>query len=179
MTTGPNMGGSGEGYVCVTCGQRHDGPPMSFGFDAPLLYESITADERDTRCGLTPDLCVVDGKHFFVRGCLEIPVLDGPGPFGWGVWCSLSKENFERTKMMWGSECRVNESPYFGWLSNRLPFYPDTLNLKTHVHSRVVGQRPFIELEPTNHPLAFEQRLGISMARVQEIATAMLHRDYS
>jgi hypothetical protein len=49
------------------------------------------------------------------------------------------------------------------------------LNLKTHVHARPVGQRPFIELEPTDHPLAVEQRSGITMARVREIAAAMLH----
>ncbi|MGW1264432.1 DUF2199 domain-containing protein [Streptomyces drozdowiczii] len=33
-----------------------------------------------------------------------------------------------------------------------------TLNLKTRVHTRPVGDRPFVELEPTDHPLAIEQR---------------------
>jgi hypothetical protein len=56
-----------------------------------------------------------------------------------------------------------------------LPGYPDTVNLKTMVHSREVGRRPFIELEPTDHPLAVEQRQGITWARVQEIAELVLH----
>jgi hypothetical protein len=53
--------------------------------------------------------------------------------------------------------------------------YPDTLLLKTHVHSRV-GMRPCIELEPTNHPLAVEQRVGISGERVREIAELFEHK---
>jgi hypothetical protein len=34
------------------------------------------------------------------------------------------------------------------------------------------GNRPSIELEPTDHALAIEQRQGISIKRVEEIASA-------
>ncbi len=54
-----------------------------------------------------------------------------------------------------------------------------TLNLKTHVHSRPVGERPYVELEPTDHPLAVEQRTGITVDRVREIAAAVLHSSSS
>ncbi|WP_269317979.1 DUF2199 domain-containing protein [Exiguobacterium sp. KJ 601] len=57
----------------------------------------------------------------------------------------------------------------FGWLSTELPIYPDTINLKTNVHMRAVGIRPLIELLPTNHPLAMEQRNGITRLRVDDI----------
>ena len=57
-----------------------------------------------------------------------------------------------------------------------LSLYPDTLHLKTHVHTRPLGQRPFVELEPTDHPLVVEQQEGITMARVREMAEALLHR---
>lgn len=54
--------------------------------------------------------------------------------------------------------------------------YPTTtLNLKTYLHTRPVGERPFVELEPTDHPLAVEQRTGITPARVREIAAAVFH----
>lgn len=149
------------------------GPPH--GFDVPAIYYTIPGEERDERCDLTSDLCVVDEKHFFIRGCLEIPILDGGGPFVWGVWASLSQENFKRVVQLWETEGREVEPPYFGWLSTSIPLYPETLSLKTHVHTRPVGQRPFIELEPTDHPLAVEQRQGITMARVREIAAALLH----
>jgi hypothetical protein len=105
---------------------------------------------------------------------LKIPVIEG-GVFTWGVWVSLSLENFERMLELWETPGRESEPPYFGWLSTALPCYPDTLNLKTHVHTRPVGERPFIELEPTDHPLAVEQRNGITMARVREIVECALH----
>ena len=64
----------------------------------------------------------------------------------------------------------------FGWLSTHLPVYePSTVNLKTLVHTQPVGERPLLELEPTDHPLAVEQREGIDLARVQELAERLLH----
>jgi hypothetical protein len=35
---------------------------------------------------------------------------------------------------------------------------------------------PYVELEPTDHPLAIEQREGVTLARVVEIAEALLPR---
>src|SRR5688572_8731452 len=90
-----------EGFFCNTCGEFHAELPMEFGADAPALYYSIPHDERERRCDLTSDLCVIDGEHFFIRGCLEVPAIDGPQPFVWGVWTSLSKENFKRVFELW------------------------------------------------------------------------------
>ena len=164
-----------KGFFCKTCGQRHDGWPMSFGTNAPIYYESIPEDERPSRCDLTDDLCVIDGQSFFIRGCLELPVIGGDEPFVWGAWASLSEASFRRTLEIWEQEGRESEPPFFGWLSTSLPFYPETLSLKTHVHTRPLGQRPFIELEPTDHPLAIEQRQGLSRDRLREIVETLLH----
>ncbi|MFD4373901.1 DUF2199 domain-containing protein, partial [Streptomyces sp. NPDC058527] len=77
---------------------------------------------------------------------------------------------------LWDTPGREAEPPYFGWLTTDLPIYaPTTLNLKTHVHTRPVGERPYVELEATDHPLAVEQRTGITPDRVREIAAAVLH----
>jgi hypothetical protein len=65
--------------------------------------------------------------------------------------------------------------PFFGWLNASLKPYPETTDLKTRVHLRDNGLRPWIELEPTNHPLALEQRNGISVDRVAEIHAIMMH----
>ncbi len=40
---------------------------------------------------------------------------------------------------------------------------------------RICERAVLIELEPTDHPLAVEQRVGITLARVQEIAETLLH----
>ncbi len=163
------------GYHCGTCGRYHNELPMSFGFEAPLAWYGVPAEERAARCKLDSDLCVIDLAHFFICGNLEIPVVDGQGSFSWGIWASLSQASFRRTVEVWRMSGREQEPPCFGWFSSRIPCYPDTLNLKTKVHTRPVGQRPWIELEPTDHPLAVEQREGITMARVQEIAEMTLH----
>lgn len=163
-----------QGYQCKNCGKWHD-LPESFGADVSYWYEVVAPEERPWRVALSSDQCVVDNKNYFVRGCLEIPVLDGPGPFVWGVWVSLSEKNFERASELWETPGRASEPPYFGWFSTSLPGYPETLNLKTNVHTRPVGQRPLIVLEPTDHPLAVEQREGVTMARVREIAEIVEH----
>lgn len=164
-----------KGFICSTCGQFHAELPMDFGVDAPAAYYSIPSGERETRCVMNADLCVIDENEFFIRGCLEIPVIDGPRPFVWGVWTSLSEQSFRRLGEIWEVPGREKEPPFFGWLCTLLALYPDTLHLKTQVHTRSVGQRPFVELEPTNHPLAVEQRTGITMDRVREIAEKLLH----
>jgi len=167
---------SARGYDCRTCGKHHNEIPLDFAFDAPRYYYQIAPEERARRCKLTEDLCVVEDKHYFIRGCLEIPIVDVPARFVWGVWTSLSKANFDRTMELWDSEERLHEPPYFGWLSSSIPGYPETLSLKSHVHSRRKRMRPYVELEPTEHPLAVEQRNGITMDRAIAMAEMMLHK---
>ena len=71
------------------------------------------------------------------------------------------------------------QPPYFGWLSTVLPGYePTTLSLAANVHTQPVGERPLVELEHTDHPLAVEQRTGITLARVQEIAEVVGHASH-
>ncbi|MGK5025149.1 DUF2199 domain-containing protein [Janthinobacterium sp. RB2R34] len=43
------------------------------------------------------------------------------------------------------------------------------------VHIRDNGLRPCIELQPTEHPLAMEQRNGITVERVAEPYSIMMH----
>jgi hypothetical protein len=166
-----------QGYQCSTCGEFHPGLPFSYGSTAPVPYYDIPEAEREERVLLSSDQCVIDDEHFFIMGRLEIPVHDADdGVFSWNVWVSLSKENFERASDLWETSGRENQPPYFGWLSTSLPCYEvDTFLLKTNIHTRKVGERPFVELEPTDHPLAIEQRTGIDLKRVQEIAECVLH----
>ena len=162
-------------FQCKSCGQWHEGMP-TFGAYAPLYYYGIPEEEREARCRLGTDMCIVDGEHFFVRGCLEIPVHGETEPFVWGVWVSLSKENFDRFVACFEADKRSHIGPFFGWLSAALPLYPDTENLKARAHLRD-GIRPYIELEPTDHPLAVEQRNGICAERVAEIVADYERRE--
>ena len=162
-------------YTCTRCGTVHEGPPLSFHAEAPAHWYALPEAERSERAILGEDQCVIDERDFFVRGLIRIPVHDRPDPFEWGVWVSLSPSNFQRMADLWHQPGREAEPPYFGWLSTELPYERSTLNLKTMLHTRPVGERPLIELEPTDHPLAMEQREGITLRRIQEIAETALH----
>lgn len=164
-------------YKCSCCGEIHEGLPLDYGAKYPDYYFEIPSEEREKRIYVTDDICVVDNEFFFIRGCLEIPIIDINDRLSWGVWCSLSEKSFKRVKELWDEENVENEPPFFGWLNTSLPttVYPETINLKTNVHLRNNNQRPFIEVEPTEHPLAIEQRNGITSKRVQEIAEILLH----
>lgn len=161
-------------FTCNTCGQVHKGMP-SFGADKPLHYYGIPEIERRMRCDCGSDHCIIDGKWFFVRGCIEIAVHGEKEPFVWGAWASLSNDSFASWSACFDKEIRSHIGPFFGWLNTRLKPYPNTVNLKTRVHLRDHGVRPRIEIEPSDHPLAIEQTGGISKERVAALYSAMVH----
>jgi hypothetical protein len=147
---------------------------MGYSTVAPDVWDQSFGGDPDSM--LSSDQCVIKGRHYFIKGLIEIPVIGSEDPFSWGVWVSLSRDSFARAVEAWNTPGREAEKPYFGWLSTELNLYsPSTVNLKTNAHTRPVGQRPFIELEPTDHPLAVEQRVGITQDRVREIAEFVLH----
>ena len=162
-------------WKCRCCNEWHDELPLHYGAPAPALWYTLPDAEREERALLSSDLCLIDEEDGFIVGNLEIPIIGSEELFSWDVWVSLSLANFKRAYQLWDQHGRESEPPYFGWLSTSLPSYPQTLHLKTLVHSREVGRRPRIELEPTDHPLAVEQQQGISWERVQEIAELVLH----
>jgi len=143
-------------------------------YDEPLYASQIAVPERTKRVFLTSDLCVVDDAHFFVRGLLHLPVVGTGETFAWGVWSSLSKTNFMRYQQHY-NEDMSDWQPMFGWFSNSLPDYPDTLNLAVSVQTGGKGKRPLLTLEPTDHPLAQDQAHGISLERVLAVVGPFLH----
>jgi hypothetical protein len=164
-----------KSFLCKSCGKVHDGIPTSYGVEAPFNWDGLTDAEKHSRGKLDFDQCVIDGEQFYVKGNIEIPIIGATEKFIWTVWVSLSHENFNRATKMRDKRGREAEPPYFGWLSTRLPFYPETLNLKTSVVSKGKGIGFRIDLEPTDHPLSIEQRNGIGWSRIQEFAETVLH----
>ena len=155
-------------YRCTRCGQEHDGIP-AFHVDRPDPYWDVSEDKRDADVLLTSDSCVIAERFFFVHGCLEIPIRDTDELFIWGVWVSIKEENFYIWQENYDTVQRSHLGPFFGWLCTRLPIYRDTMHMKTMVHLRDNGVRPWIELEATDHPLAKDQREGITLERAMEI----------
>ena len=156
------------GFRCSVCREWHAGTPRAFSFAEPS-YEGCEADELGD--GRLRMLIGIDGRRsYFVRGSLDLPVADGE-PFRLGVWVSLSEPS--RDAVVAALADGTAAGPYFGWLSNRASGYDDTLNLKTLVTIDVGGDVR-VELEPTDHELAVEQRAGISVARADELVHRFL-----
>lgn len=153
-------------YKCSICGETHNDLP-DIGNDKPYYWFTVPQNERADRTQLDEDTCIIDGEDYFIRGVIEIPIYDYDHKFGFGVWVSQKKENFYTYLNDSNSE-RIG--PFFGWLSTEITYYEETsLSLKTMAHFTGNNNRPIIELEPSNHPLALDQQKGISLAKAWEI----------
>jgi hypothetical protein len=164
-------------YVCRSCGERHDGRPTAFVYPLPDVVHAVPADQRAARVQDSGELCVLDGRHWFILGNLDVPVTGSEEFVRWTVWSTLSHENFERSCALWETEGRESEPPYFGWLSNGVPGYPSTLNVPLEVRTSPVGVRPTLRVrEDAEHPLARDQRCGVTVERADELIDAAMGR---
>ena len=101
----------------------------SSGRGAPGTLPNTEVLSSDTV--LTEDFCVIEGEHFFVRSVLQLPVIGAADTFfSFGVWVALSKTIFDRYIETFDAGDHGHLGPWFGWFSNCIRGYPDTLNLK-------------------------------------------------
>ena len=161
-------------FACTHCGETHEGLP-AWVAAKPDPWFGLTEDEQ-RRAKCDENLCDTRDGHFFVRAVLQLPLVEGPEPsFEFGVWGSLSEDNFKRYTENFQRRDRSKLGWMFSYLSNELPGFPGTRGLKAHLHPQDDLQRPLMELEPTDHPLAIAQREGIPFAKALEI----IHPDES
>ena len=159
-------------FFCSACGRPHSGEPRDFAFDAPAYWLGLS-DEQRAKGILEKDICIV-GEHRFARVSLELPIRGGAGPLVLRVWVSLSEQNSARLLEHWDDDRRFTEPPCFGWFSSQLPGYEDTLRLKANVYQLPRPWRPWIEIEPTEHPLARDYWEGLSRERLAQLLHAFL-----
>ena len=168
-------------WKCAVCDEWHRGPCLDFGYDAPFFWldEHEKASKKykimpkwsknRNKTFLTSDYCVTDDEYFYVRGVIHLPIIGAAETLRWGVWGSLSRDNFYKLRELDESPDRTGLDPMFSWLSNRIPEYPETLSLKMYAHIQEPGTRPYFFLQPTEHPLSQEYHHGITPERVKEI----------
>ena len=161
-------------YKCSCCNKEYKDLPFCIGFEFPDYYFSIPEEERESRVHYTKDLCVIDDEYYFIRGRIEIPIIDNPDSFAFDVWASLSEKSFLRVQELWDDPERVNESPYFGWLDSEIPTYDFPEGVQTNVHTSTLGFIPEIEITDEVHQLAFDQQNGISIERAFEFLEAVM-----
>lgn len=158
-------------FTCRLCREPHTAS-LAYHSEAPHATAAIRSPER---IAFTTDQCVIDASSFYLRGRILLPVHGLPDPLVWGCWAEISPTNFVRTNELWQSEGRESQPPFPGWLESELPLYPSTLNLTLDVHTQPVGRRPHFTVTAANHPLAVEQRDGISLDRLYRIAEHFQH----
>ena len=157
-------------FTCACCGKTVSGAP-DLAFDAPLHYAQLPEVERAERASLDADFCVIDGEQRFIRAVCPIPIRGTEEFFAWGVWVSLAADSFERYRASFEDPDQSKLGGMFGWLCNRLPPYPDTLELQTSVLLQDGRQRPLVWVNRVHgsHPLYIDQREGITAERLGEI----------
>ncbi|WP_044000852.1 DUF2199 domain-containing protein [Hymenobacter swuensis] len=160
-------------YQCACCGRTHEELP-DIGSAMPYMIHDVSEEERQDRVVLTADMCILDDEHYFIRGVLEIPVHEQEQTLGFGVWVSQKAEHFHAYREQPDS---TDIGPFFGWFCTEVNAFSPTILLKSKAHFIGNGQRPSIELEPTDHPLAVAQREGISLARAWEIVHEYLPKE--
>jgi hypothetical protein len=172
---------AGFRWKCGTCDEWHKGPLLDLGYNSPYYWrEDYAAAGIQSEISpsthrvwpesfLTEDYCVVHNEHFFVRGLINLPVVGTNQSFRWGVWGSLSRQNFELQWMKEKNLDRLKLPAMFSWLSTQISDYPETLSLKMYLRTQEVGVRPNFELELTDHPISQEYHKGITPERVRSI----------
>lgn len=163
------------GWHCGICGEEHEGEPFSFGADYPDPYLQIPQNERDNRAELGDSQCIIDGEKFFVRGCLEIPIIGRDAKFIWGLWVVVWDRDFDWIEETWNKQGREANAPLIpGRIVNELPEYPSVFNLKVKLRTREVGG-PLIEPQEDEHPITLEYRRGITVERAFELSALAMH----
>jgi hypothetical protein len=158
-------------FKCGACDAWHHELP---DWGARLPDQLVGAEDRPEVL-IGDELCHAGADHF-IRGCLDLPIVGHRERLSFGVWTSLSEASLERVHATWDDDRRAQQPPFFGWLCTRLPGYPDTTLLKAMVFPRPRGERPLVVLEPNEHPLAQDQREGVSVARARKLVRALLEQ---
>jgi hypothetical protein len=161
-------------WTCSCCDRQYDKLPMAYALDEPDLWRSLDEEDRPHRGVIGTDTCVIDDEHYFIRGRIVIPVIDCKEPFIWGSWASVSKQSFVRFGQLWDVAIREDEPPMPGRFGSDIPIYPATADLPCRIVMKNTRRRPSFEIEAPDHPLAIEQRNGITLDRVKEIAALVL-----
>lgn len=165
-----------DGYVCGTCGKKHDGNYEAYTFGLPWQWTEIPVTEQAERCVESQDVCMVD-KTLFVRGVIGLPINGTNRSFYWVVWARVDPEEYETfSRMLDDPHDPSLVAPMQGWISNKIEIYPDTMDLLVKIFRMSAGMRPHFKLiGEIDHPLIDEHRRGITAERWTEISTLLQH----
>jgi hypothetical protein len=166
---------SEESFVCAQCGQRHAGLPTDWGCRKPDEIHALSYLEEYRRVRMNADLATLDGKRYFIRCALPLPMVGRSDFFVWDTWVEVSRKHHHLYVEHFDADA-TGLPGFAGYLANQLPGYRDTLELEVEVELPPAGKRPSLWLPVDSpHALAREQAKGIDAVRHHEILEACGH----
>jgi hypothetical protein len=157
--------------VCTECGQDHPLDELELTFRRPDDVAALTAQEREARVQENADLCILDGKRFFVRALLPLAVAGRDHPYNIGLWVEVTQMTFERVYALWVDDRQAEEPAFPAELANEIPLHPPTRGLAASLALTGPTTRPEVSLSPAEHTLVGEQSRGITAHRAAEYST--------
>jgi hypothetical protein len=164
------------GFVCSVCGEAHAGELRDVRLTLPDPVYELDEEERARRSWVGEDSSLLrdgDRDRHFVRGLLELPIAGEDEYFGYGVWVEVAPDDFDLLGRLWHDPEGWRHEPFEARLANELLPYRATVGLPLRLRLREVDVLPLVELEDSGHPLALDQRAGISGHHAHELAAVV------
>jgi hypothetical protein len=163
-------------WTCSCCGQVLEGLPPAMAFAAPDNWTYLDVAQKNEQ-NIDSDFCLIksaDGNEHYIRCVLPFEIAGTGEAFEFGVWMSVSEASWHIYRE--GFDTRNYQSEgCFGYLSNRIAGFSDTINLPADVYFGKNNQRPRVQLHESEHPLVLAQINGLQLSAVENLASRM-HR---
>jgi hypothetical protein len=169
---------NGPGLRC-SCGEHHVGL-ITLSMLKPAAWPGDAAPEPNSALRMTgnfisKDYCVWDGKYFAIRMSLPLAIQGIPAPAALlSVWGSVDGSAFKAYVEAVNAGALNSSAQAQARLVNRIAGFPDTFGLLGAAFQQP-GEPPlFLVLtgadgKPSDNPLIFEERNGITLDRLFEI----------
>ncbi len=164
---------SGE-WQCAGCGGLHNGLP-DLATNHPHVSGVPTEQELNANLRLdgnflSEDFCVLNGEHFFIRTILKLPIQGRDDEFGFGVWSSLSRTNFNLYLDSFDEGFPEGDNEHWtSWFSSSLSCFEKSFKAKTWVVPQPNRQRPHVLFVEEEHPIYQFQQNGLEPAELLKI----------
>jgi hypothetical protein len=162
---------------CAICEQEHE--LLEPFFSRPDVIFAMSAEEKNDRVMENDDICALHGEdggadRYFIRCTLPVQLLDAPETSAWGLWAEVSEEDSVTIWNAWDDPEQNRIPPMRARVANRIPGYPDTIDLPVVLKLTGPTTRPQLSFTPdARHPFAAECVAGVCAHRVTEWLEAM------
>ncbi len=162
---------------CSRCSQEHDLEHMDPSFALPDVVFALSPAERKKSARIRKDMCALPDKDlYFMRVLLRFHVANRLRPCNWGVWVQVEYKVIQQMVELWDDDARLDMLPATGALANELTGYPGSLGLQGELRFANLTDIPYFTLGlDSDHPLAQDQRTGVSAERAVDWLVSIAH----